>query len=84
MREIDIWYQLHHQHVLPLLGVFSGFFKTTGMVSSWCKNGDINAYLKTQHANPLLKELQFRLVGPIPSIHDEYILTYIYRSSYRS
>ena len=63
LREIDIWKQLHHPNVLPLLGVLSGFMDDLGMVSPWCAHGDINTYLNVYRTTPTFKELAYRLVS---------------------
>ena len=42
---------LHHQNVLPLLGVTMGEHRFA-MVSEWMANGNINKYIKThRHAD---------------------------------
>ena len=56
-KEVMTWKALHHQNVLPLLGVTMANTQFT-MVSEWMANGNINEFIKMdRHAN------RFELVG---------------------
>lgn len=46
-REITVWQRLHHQNILPLLGIVNK--DSIGMVSPWIEAGNLNEYIK--HAN---------------------------------
>ncbi|TFK53490.1 kinase-like protein [Heliocybe sulcata] len=51
-REVIIWRQLHHRNILPLLGLCRACPPPAqpgpGMISPWCKNGNLNSYLRKQ------------------------------------
>jgi len=50
-KEVVTWKALHHQNVLPLLGVTMANTQFT-MVSEWMANGNINEFIKVhRHAN---------------------------------
>jgi serine/threonine protein kinase len=44
-KEVVTWKALHHQNVLPLLGVTMGG-NEFAMVSEWMVNGNINEFIK--------------------------------------
>ncbi|KZV82670.1 kinase-like protein [Exidia glandulosa HHB12029] len=46
-QEVEVWNQLNHPNILPFCGLYSRpLWKLSAMVSPWCRNGDMNAYLK--------------------------------------
>ena len=60
-KEVMTWKALHHQNVLPLLGVTMGNNQFS-MVSEWMVNGNINEFIKAHRdAN------RFELVGTYPA-----------------
>lgn len=55
-KEVIIWTQFRHHHILPFLGVCSDLFDTRpAMVTPWMANGDSISYLKK---NPTVDRLQ--------------------------
>lgn len=44
-REIAIWRTLSHPNILALTGLYWGAARLPGMVSPWCKNGNLCSYL---------------------------------------
>ncbi|KZV98302.1 kinase-like protein [Exidia glandulosa HHB12029] len=47
-REISVWKSVDHPFTQPLLGLYLGIVELPAMVSPWCNNGDINAYLRSR------------------------------------
>ncbi|KAG1854798.1 kinase-like domain-containing protein [Suillus subalutaceus] len=47
-RELEMWKILVHINILPLLGIARNFSPSISMVSPWCENGSLAAYLQ-QH-----------------------------------
>ncbi|KAG1769009.1 kinase-like domain-containing protein [Suillus occidentalis] len=45
-RELGTWKRLSHKNILPLLGIARGFSPSISMVSPWCENGSLAAYLQ--------------------------------------
>lgn len=47
-REIEIWKNLCHEHIAPLLGIVFGFgpHGSTGMVFPWMDKGTLNSFLE--------------------------------------
>ncbi|KZV83213.1 kinase-like protein [Exidia glandulosa HHB12029] len=57
-REVHIWSFLHHAHILPLYGTYSGLRPgCPGMVSPWCEKGNILQFLDQQRNSPNIQEL---------------------------
>ncbi|KDQ14277.1 hypothetical protein BOTBODRAFT_110284, partial [Botryobasidium botryosum FD-172 SS1] len=57
-REVNVWKNLHHPHVLQFIGLCT-LGPSTYMVSPWMENGDILSYLKLYtEVNPLKLLLQ--------------------------
>ena len=62
------WNGLHHQNVLPLLGVITDK-KLFVVVSEWMDNGNINEFFK---AHPNTNQLEL----VCPSFHDPFFGCY--------
>lgn len=45
-RELRVWKQLDHEHVLPLYGTASDFGHYTAFVCPWLENGTVSRYLE--------------------------------------
>lgn len=45
-REVRVWHQLRHKHVVPMFGICEGFGEFPSMVSAWYENGHVMAYLQ--------------------------------------
>lgn len=45
-RELGMWKRLDHINILPLLGIARDFSPSISMVSPWCENGSLAAYLQ--------------------------------------
>ena len=48
-REIEVWLNLRHVNVLPLLGTTLGFGRFPAMVCPWAENGTLTSYLGGRH-----------------------------------
>jgi len=64
-REVKIWARLHHEHILPLLGLVRDFGSVPGLVSPWMDNGTLVSFL--QLSNALTRYERFRLVSILRS-----------------
>ncbi|KZV95439.1 kinase-like protein, partial [Exidia glandulosa HHB12029] len=78
LREISIWKAASHPNVHSLCGLYERPKSLPAMVSPWCRNGDINRYLKTQQQNPHLDELKLRLLSQaiqgLDYLHDNHVV----------
>jgi hypothetical protein len=61
--EIQIWHTLHHENVLPLHGIASGFGHYTAMVSPWMENGSLTIFLGREEQATLSTLDRLRLVS---------------------
>jgi hypothetical protein len=64
-KEIFIWQQLEHLHILPLYGTTDGFDSIPALVCPWMKNGSLQQYLKKMRHEQLPLEMHrlFSLVS---------------------
>ncbi len=62
MREMMLWQRLHHENVLPFLGIYAGLSEFPALVSPWCMKGDICKYLKDQKQRTDIQQLRITLV----------------------
>lgn len=65
-QELIIWRRLHHENIVPLLGIASGFGpdNSISMVSTWFTNGTLTSYLAGQH-DTLHRRQRFELLRDI-------------------
>ncbi|KAG2348280.1 kinase-like protein [Suillus weaverae] len=78
-RELGTWKRLAHTNILPLLGIARGFSPFISMVSPWCENGSLAAYLQKHEGITLsdrLRLLQDVTLGlhylhSIPVVHGD-------------
>ncbi|KAG2071008.1 kinase-like protein [Suillus decipiens] len=65
-QELIIWRRLHHENIVPLLGIASGFGpdNSISMVSTWFTNGTLTSYLASQH-DTLHRRQRFELLRDI-------------------
>lgn len=63
-KEINVWCKLQHPNILPLYGISWTHGQRTlpGMVSPWCSNGDIRAYLECRQGDEQLAEIKHKLL----------------------
>ncbi|KAG6329976.1 hypothetical protein ID866_9114 [Astraeus odoratus] len=52
LNEIYIWSKLHHENILPLLGVTIEFGDSIAMVSQWMAGGNAHMYVQDQTIDP--------------------------------
>jgi serine/threonine protein kinase len=57
-RELEMWKRLVHMNILPLLGIARGFSPSISMVSPWCENGSLAAYLQKHEGITLFDRLR--------------------------
>ncbi|KIY67253.1 kinase-like protein [Cylindrobasidium torrendii FP15055 ss-10] len=63
-KEAIVWRQLHHDNILPLLGVNSTFSPGTFcLVSPWLGNGNIMRFIETYPAYPRINAIHDILAG---------------------
>ncbi|TEB36054.1 kinase-like protein [Coprinellus micaceus] len=54
VREVTMWAELSHEHILPFFGIVTGIGKHIHMVSPWQENGNILVYVEShKHTNRL-------------------------------
>ncbi|KAG2108013.1 kinase-like domain-containing protein [Suillus discolor] len=79
-RELGTWKRLVHTNILPLIGITRGFSPTISMVSPWCENGSLAAYLQKyesiitlSHRLRLLQDVASGLhyLHDIPVVHGD-------------
>jgi hypothetical protein len=68
-REIRVWHFLHHENILPLHGIASGFGHYTATISPWMENGSLTSYLGRQRQATLSVPDRLRLVSPCRRLH---------------
>ncbi|KZV95430.1 WD40 repeat-like protein [Exidia glandulosa HHB12029] len=77
-RELSVWKRLSHPNIQVLCGRYEGIGPASAMVSPWCQNGDINAYIAARAADPNIETLKFNLVFDILNglgfLHDHSIV----------
>ncbi|KZV83311.1 kinase-like protein, partial [Exidia glandulosa HHB12029] len=67
-REIEVWKQLRHTNILPFCGLYTGpLWKLPALVSPWCRNGDVNSYLKSAESRgcAVMKSMKLDLIAQI-------------------
>ncbi|KAG6327080.1 hypothetical protein ID866_12010, partial [Astraeus odoratus] len=52
LHEIHVWSKLHHENVLPLLGITFEFDYTVSMVSAWMEKGNAHEYVQNKSIDP--------------------------------
>ncbi|KAI6014107.1 kinase-like domain-containing protein [Pisolithus microcarpus] len=52
LREVHLWSKLHHENILPLLGITTDFDFTMSIVSPWMERGDARRYVKDIAIDP--------------------------------
>ncbi|KAG6336080.1 hypothetical protein ID866_3006 [Astraeus odoratus] len=52
LHEIHLWSKLHHENVLPLLGITFEFDHTVSMVSAWMEKGNAYEYVQDKSIDP--------------------------------
>ncbi|KAG6329038.1 hypothetical protein ID866_10051 [Astraeus odoratus] len=50
--EIHLWSKLHHQNVVPLLGITTDFDQTISTVSEWMAGGNAHDYVQDRSIDP--------------------------------
>ncbi|KZV95426.1 kinase-like protein [Exidia glandulosa HHB12029] len=65
--EISVWKRLSHPNIHRLCGLCEGMGPGPAMVSPWYGNGDINAYVARNAANPELDTLKLNLFFDVTS-----------------
>jgi serine/threonine protein kinase len=79
-KEIFIWQQLEHLHILPLYGTTDGFDSIPALVCPWMKNGSLQQYLKKMRHEQLplemhrLFSLLFQVVSGLQHLHHKDII----------
>lgn len=77
-REVYVWIQLKHDHILPLEGVTIGKFgPLPALVSPWMEEGSLDDYLKrkfSQLSDPRKRELIWQLASALNYLHDRSIV----------
>ncbi|KAI6101175.1 kinase-like domain-containing protein [Pisolithus sp. B1] len=52
LREVHLWSKLHHENILPLLGITTDFDSTMSIVSPWMERGDARRYVQDIAIDP--------------------------------
>ncbi|KIK18219.1 hypothetical protein PISMIDRAFT_70737, partial [Pisolithus microcarpus 441] len=52
LREVHLWSKLHHENILPLLGITTDFDFTMSIVSPWMERGDARRYVQDIAIDP--------------------------------
>lgn len=52
LREVHLWSKLHHENILPLLGITTDFDFTMSIVSPWMERGDARRYVQDITIDP--------------------------------
>ncbi|KAI6044495.1 kinase-like domain-containing protein, partial [Pisolithus marmoratus] len=52
LREVHLWSKLHHDNILPLLGITTDFDYTMSIVSPWMERGDARKYVQNMSIDP--------------------------------
>ncbi|KAI6108907.1 hypothetical protein EDD16DRAFT_1617233 [Pisolithus croceorrhizus] len=50
--EINIWSQLRHENIMPLLGITTKFDNTVSMVTEWMERGNAHRYVQNMAVDP--------------------------------
>ncbi|KAI6099793.1 kinase-like domain-containing protein [Pisolithus sp. B1] len=50
--EINIWSQLQHENIMPLLGITTKFDNTVSMVTEWMERGNAHRYVQNMAVDP--------------------------------
>lgn len=52
LEEVHLWSTLHHENVLPLLGIITTYDLTVSLVVKWVERGDAHAYVQDSSVDP--------------------------------
>ncbi|KAG6331707.1 hypothetical protein ID866_7380 [Astraeus odoratus] len=52
LKEVHFWSKLHHDNILPLLGITTKFDQTISFVSPWIENGNAHDYVRNKSVDP--------------------------------
>ncbi|KAI6044497.1 kinase-like domain-containing protein [Pisolithus marmoratus] len=52
LREVHLWSKLHHENILPLLGITTDFDFTMSIISPWMERGDARRYVQNINIDP--------------------------------
>ncbi|KAI6110503.1 kinase-like domain-containing protein [Pisolithus thermaeus] len=66
--EINIWSQLRHENIMPLLGITTKFDNTVSMVTEWMERGNAHRYVQNMAVDP--RPLLLDIARGLNYLHD--------------
>lgn len=52
LREVYVWSKLHHENVVPLLGIATKFNQTVSLITEWMSRGNAHDYVQDKSIDP--------------------------------